>query len=74
MQELLQSNWLILAIIWTVPWKGWALWRAARANAKWWFIALLIINTMGILEILYIFVFSKKDKPASVPTQPASVM
>lgn len=70
MQELLQSNWFILAIIWTVPWKGWALWRSARANAKWWFIVLLVVNTLGILEILYLFVFSKKPAAVSVISQP----
>jgi len=51
---------IILAAIWTLPWKGVALWRAARNDSKIWFIALLSINTLAILEILYIFVFSKK--------------
>ncbi|HUX35596.1 MAG TPA: DUF5652 family protein [Candidatus Paceibacterota bacterium] len=58
--------WLILALIWSLPWKGVALWKAANKKDKWWFIALLVINTLAILEILYIFYFSKmgekKDK------------
>ena len=54
---------LIVFIIWSVYWKGRALWRAAHLNSKPWFIALLLINTLGILEILYIYVFSKKKKP-----------
>lgn len=45
----------VLAVIW----KGVALWKAARNNQRNWFIALLIINTFGILEIMYIFYFSK---------------
>ena len=49
-----------LLIIWSAIWKGIALWKAARNSAKAWFIILLIVNTVGILEILYIFVFSKK--------------
>jgi len=49
-------------IIWSMIWKGISLWKAARAGSKNWFIALLVINTLGILEILYIFVFSKKQK------------
>lgn len=49
----------ILAV-WSIIWKGIALWKAARNSAKAWFIVLLIVNTVGILEILYIFVFSKK--------------
>lgn len=53
---------LIFIAIWTIPWKGWALWKSARASDKIWFILLLIINTVGILEILYIFVFSKRRR------------
>ncbi|MDD5430740.1 MAG: DUF5652 family protein [Candidatus Pacebacteria bacterium] len=49
-------------IAWCIAWKGWALWKAAKADQKWWFIAILVFNTLGILEILYIFVFSKMKK------------
>ncbi|MFA5050898.1 MAG: DUF5652 family protein [Patescibacteria group bacterium] len=60
-QFLAQNTWAIyLIILWTLPWKGIALWIAARRNDVWWFVALLVINTLGILEILYIFVFSKR--------------
>lgn len=47
-------------LAWSFIWKGWALWRAARNESKGWFIALLLINTLGILDILYIFVFGKQ--------------
>ncbi len=40
--------------------KGWALWVAARKGQRKWFVALLLVNTFGILELLYIFHFSKK--------------
>jgi hypothetical protein len=49
-----------LLILWSIVWKGIALWKAAQNNAKWWFIAMLVINSVGILEIVYIFFFSKK--------------
>ena len=52
---------MIVILIWTLAWKGLALWRAAQKKDSIWFIALLIINTLGILEILYIYVFSKWD-------------
>lgn len=52
---------MILLALWILPWKGWALWLAARRKEKWWFIALLVINTIGILEIFYIFVIAKKS-------------
>lgn len=48
-----------LLILWSVVWKGLALWHAARRGESWWFIALLIINTAGILEIIYLFVIAK---------------
>ena len=41
--------------------KGYALWHAARNSQKWWFIALLVINTMGILEIAYLVWFRPKS-------------
>ncbi|NCU43286.1 hypothetical protein EOL72_02990 [Candidatus Falkowbacteria bacterium] len=53
-------------ILWTLPWKGVALWKAATNKKKAWFVALLILNTLAILEILYIFVFSKEKKEAIV--------
>jgi methionyl-tRNA synthetase len=54
-------TWLtILFIAWTLPWKGVALWRSARNHHLVWFIVLLLVNTLAILEIIYIFGFSKK--------------
>lgn len=50
---------IALLVIWSLVWKGMALWKAARAGSKPWFVALLIVNTAGILDILYLYVFSK---------------
>jgi len=49
--------------IWALVWKGVALWKAAQNSSKVWYIVMLVTNTMGILEIIYIFFFSKKKKP-----------
>lgn len=49
----------ILFILWALVWKGLALWHAARRGQYWWFLALLVINTFGILEIIYLFVVAK---------------
>ena len=46
----------LLLILWTLVWKGLALWRSAKRGDKWWFVAFLLVNTLGILEILYLFV------------------
>lgn len=53
---------LALLIIWSLVWKGLALWRAARNCDKTWYIVLLILNTAGILEIIYYFLVGKKEK------------
>jgi Family of unknown function (DUF5652) len=48
---------LIIVLLWTVILKGYALWHSARNSQKWWFIVLLIVNTVGILEIIYLIWF-----------------
>lgn len=53
---------IIIAMAWSFVWKGLALWKSARQGDKGWFVAFLIINTLGILEILYIYIFSKNKK------------
>ena len=56
--------WLVisLAVVWSMAWKGVALWRAGRNAHLVWFIVLLIVNTLGILPIIYIFAFSRKKE------------
>ena len=56
--------WLVmsLAVVWSMAWKGVALWRAGRNAHIVWFIVLFIVNTLGILEIIYIFAFSRKKE------------
>lgn len=51
---------LVIILIWSSIWKGIALWKAAKNGSKFWFILLFIINTLGILEILYIYMFFLK--------------
>ena len=57
----------IAVFVWTIPWKGVALWRAAKNGQNAWFVLILIFNTLAILEIIYIFIFSKnKNKTAQL--------
>lgn len=57
------SPWLLAAIlIWSLIWKGFALWKSARHGQKVWFVVLLIVNTIGLLEILYLFLWQEKGK------------
>jgi hypothetical protein len=52
----------LILVVWELIWKGIALWKAAREGQKYWFLVILILNTIGILPILYIFVFKKGRK------------
>ena len=54
---------VLVVAVWSIYWKGMALWHAARKGEKVWFVVLLVVNTVGILEILYLYVFSKKTEP-----------
>jgi hypothetical protein len=59
---------LIILVIWSAVWKAMALWRSARNNHLAWFIVLMILNTAGILDILYYFIWGKKK--SEVPGAP----
>jgi len=50
---------LLLILIWSLFWKGLALWHAGRRGQPWWFVVMLVINTIGILEIIYLFAVLK---------------
>ena len=56
---------LLLLVVWSIFWKGLALWHAGRRGQPWWFVILLILNTAGILEIIYLF-FVLKIKPSGL--------
>jgi hypothetical protein len=52
--------WEFILLAWSILWKGLALWNASKHSQRNWFIVILIINTVGILEIIYLFRFAKK--------------
>jgi hypothetical protein len=62
--EQISNNplYLGLLLLWVLPWKGIALWKAAQNSQKNWFIAILVINSLALLEIIYIFFFGKKKQ------------
>jgi len=53
------GSWLIPLLVWSLFWKGLALWHSARKGQPWWFVIMLIVNTAGILEIIYLFAVIK---------------
>jgi len=58
---------VVVLCIWDGVWKLIALWKSARNNQLAWFICLAIFNTVGILPILYICLFQKKNAAVAEP-------
>jgi len=52
---------IIFFVLWEVIWKLLAMWRAAQNKQPGWFICLALINTMGILPILYLLLVKNKN-------------
>lgn len=50
---------VIIIFVWSLIWKGLALWRAAKNSQRNWFLVMLVVNTAGIIEIAYLFIFAK---------------
>jgi methionyl-tRNA synthetase len=49
-------------MIWIMVWKGVALWKASQRGDKSWFVAILVLNTLGILDIIYYYFVGKKEE------------
>lgn len=52
--------WFFALYLWSIVWKGLALWKASELKQRNWFVGILVLNTIGILEIVYLFYFAKK--------------
>ena len=61
-----QPQWLLggllIISIWMIVWKGLALWHASQNKQKGWFIAFLVLNTLGLLPIIYLIWFKPVSK------------
>lgn len=53
---------IIIMVIWEAIWKLIAMWKAGRNNHLAWFICISLINTVGILPIIYILMHRKKSE------------
>ena len=51
---------IIILSIWEAVWKLIAMWKAGRNNHLAWFICIALINTVGILPIVYILMHRKE--------------
>lgn len=52
--------WAAPLLLWTILWKAMALWKAGRNNQLGWFIGLFFIQTLGVLDLVYIIFFQRK--------------
>jgi methionyl-tRNA synthetase len=59
---------IVAAVLWSLAWKGLALWRSARAGQTVWYVVLLVVNTVGLLEIAYLLFFVPRPKGDVHPT------
>ncbi|MGO0122600.1 DUF5652 family protein [Desulfothermobacter acidiphilus] len=51
---------LVLLLLWSLFWKGWALWRAARNDHRGWYVLLFLLHTLGILDIIYLLAWGRR--------------
>lgn len=57
----------IFLTIWTTIIKAFALWYAAKNNQPFWFVAMLVLNTLGVLELVYLLGFRKDTQVYKTP-------
>ncbi|MDA3855324.1 MAG: DUF5652 family protein [Candidatus Woesearchaeota archaeon] len=50
---------VVFLVIWDMTWKAIGMWKAGRNNQLVWFVFIFILNTAGILPIVYIFFFQR---------------
>lgn len=64
-EDIIFSNWFLVSLpiilVFTIIVKAFALWHSARRGQKGWFIALIILNTLGILDVIYLLMYKNKD-------------
>lgn len=65
MLKVIFSSWFLVVFIilslWSLFWKGIALWKSGRNRQPVWFLFILIVNTCGLLPIFYLLFFQDKD-------------
>ena len=64
MMTYIQHNpWIIVLVVWSAVWKLIAMWKAAKTNNLTMFIVLPFVNTLGLLEMIYLgYLYFKAKK------------
>ncbi len=50
----------IILLLWELIWKGFALWHSAKNGQKYWFIVVLVVNSFGLVPLIYLVFFKNK--------------
>lgn len=50
---------IVPLVVWSLFWKALALWHSAKRGNKIWFVILFLVNTVGILDIIYLIIAGK---------------
>ena len=53
--------WVWPLFLWDLIWKAIALWESAKNKQFKWLFTILITSTLGILPLIYLFKYRKKD-------------
>jgi len=54
---------IAVVMVWSLLWKCYSVWTAVKKGDKKWFVALVLFNTLGILDMIYVFYVAKKKWP-----------
>jgi len=71
--DLLNQWYVVLPLVaWEAGWKGYGLWKAAKNSQKYWFVAMLLVNSLGILPIVYLKFYQPKTPEPTTPSPTSS--
>jgi hypothetical protein len=59
---IISNPWIIALLVWSAIWKLIALWKATKNNNLTIFIVIGVVNSAGILEIIYLLYLYFKGK------------
>jgi hypothetical protein len=69
--NLFSSPFFYILVLADLLLRGLALYKSARKDQRVWFVALLIINSMGLLPLIYLLVNKEIVFPATAKAAPA---
>ena len=53
---------ICIVVVWEIIWKGIGMYQSAQRKNKFWFVLILVTNSIGILPLIYLLFFAKIKK------------